>query len=199
MRDCCCQRATAARCSSGIPAPCRARCRIRPGPRPSRSARGWSPTRPAAGLRGTAQNLSYEGNYGYDACRMLRVFDVVTGRLRSFAAPPGTSGWVPSHGGYWSVSAIARSGPVLAAEAVVPPDRRGLARVFVLHLTGRPAPAGGRPVTRCLPAVRDGMVGPRLVAVLPGSRPAHVGVSGTDGEGAVVQDAVLSVRRDGHR
>jgi hypothetical protein len=86
---------------------------------------------------GTAQNLSYGGNYGYSACRMLRVYDVVTGRLRSFAAPPGTSGWVPVHGGYWSVSAIARSGAVLAAEAVVPPDSRGVARVFVLHLTGR--------------------------------------------------------------
>jgi hypothetical protein len=86
---------------------------------------------------GTAQNLSYGGNYGYSACRMLRVFDVVTGRLRSFAAPPGTSGWVPSHGGYWSVGAIARSGAVIAAEAVVPPDSRGVARVFVLPLTGR--------------------------------------------------------------
>ena len=59
------------------------------------------------------------------------------GRLRSFAAPAGTSGWVPSHGGYWSVGAISRSGAVLAAEAVVPPDSRGVARVFVLHLTGR--------------------------------------------------------------
>jgi hypothetical protein len=86
---------------------------------------------------GTAQNLSYGGNYGYSACRMLRVYDVVTGRLRSFAAPPGTSGWVPSHGGYWSVSAIARSGAVLAAGAVIPPDGRGVARTFVLHLTGR--------------------------------------------------------------
>jgi hypothetical protein len=86
---------------------------------------------------GTAQNLSYGGNYGYSACRMLRVYDVVTGRLRSFAAPAGTSGWVPSHGGYWSVGAIARSGTVLAAEAVVPPDSRGVARVFVLHLTRR--------------------------------------------------------------
>ncbi len=86
---------------------------------------------------GTAQNLSYGGNYGYSACRMLRVYDVVTGRLRSFAAPPGTSGWVPSHGGYWSVSAIARSGAVLAAGAVIPPDSRGVARTFVLHLTGR--------------------------------------------------------------
>jgi hypothetical protein len=86
---------------------------------------------------GTAQNLSYGGNYGYSACRMLRVYDVVTGRLRSFAAPPGTNGWVPSHGGYWSVSAIAHSGAVMAAEAVIPPDSRGLARVFVVHLTGR--------------------------------------------------------------
>jgi hypothetical protein len=89
----------------------------------------------------TAQDLSYDGGYGYSACRKLRVFDVITGTLRSFAAPLGTGGWVPSHGGdFWSVSAIARSGSVLAAEAVVPPDRRGVARVFVLHLTGRPRP-----------------------------------------------------------
>lgn len=89
----------------------------------------------------TAQDLSYDGGYGYSACRKLRVFDVVTGRLRSFAAPLGTGGWVPGHGGdFWSVSAIARSGSVLAAEAVVPPGRRGVARVFVLHLTGRPRP-----------------------------------------------------------
>jgi hypothetical protein len=90
------------------------------------------------GCRGesTAPELSYDGNYGYSACRTLRVFDVVTGRLRSFAAPSGTSGWVPSHGGYWSVSAIAQSGTVIAAEAVLPPDSRGVARVYVMHLAG---------------------------------------------------------------
>ena len=85
---------------------------------------------------GTAPDLSYGGNYGYSACRTLRVFEVATGRLWSFTAPPGTSGWVPSHGGYWSVSAIARSGRRIAAEAAVPPDSRGVARVFVLSLAG---------------------------------------------------------------
>lgn len=58
---------------------------------------------------GTSLYLSYGGNYGFSACRFMRVYDVVTGRLRSFAAPPGTIGWIPSHGGYWSASAIAPS------------------------------------------------------------------------------------------
>jgi hypothetical protein len=86
----------------------------------------------------TAQSLSYGGNFGYYACRTMRVFDVVTGRLRSFAAPPGTTGWAPTHGGNWgwSVSEIAPSGQMMAAEAVVPPDSQGIARVFILHLTG---------------------------------------------------------------
>jgi hypothetical protein len=87
----------------------------------------------------TAQSLSYGGNFGYYACRTLRVFDVVTGRLKSFTAPPGTTGWAPAHGGNWawSVSEIAPSGEMMAAEAVVPPASQGVARVFILHLTGR--------------------------------------------------------------
>jgi hypothetical protein len=86
----------------------------------------------------TAQNLSYGGNFGYYACRTLRVFDVVTGRLRSFAAPAGTAGWAPVHGGNWawSVSEIAPSGQMMAAEAVLPPESKGIARVFILHLAG---------------------------------------------------------------
>lgn len=89
--------------------------------------------------RSTAQSLSYGGNFGYYACRTLRVLDVVTGRLKSFAAPPGTTGWTPAHGGHWawSASEIAPSGKLMAAEAVVPPDSQGIARVFILHLTGR--------------------------------------------------------------
>jgi hypothetical protein len=77
-----------------------------------------------------AQDLSYGGNFGYYACRTLRVFDVVTGRLQSFAAPAGTTGWAPTHGGNWawSVSEIAPSGQMMAAEAVVPPDSQGTAR-----------------------------------------------------------------------
>src|ERR1700678_1517857 len=44
----------------------------------------------------TAQDLGYGGNFGYYACRILRVFNVVTGRLQSFAAPAGTTGWAPT-------------------------------------------------------------------------------------------------------
>ena len=86
----------------------------------------------------TAQNLPYGGNFAYYACRSLRVFDVGTGRLRSFAAPRGTRGWAPTHGGNWawSRSEIAPSGRMMAAEAVVAPGSQGIARVFVLHLTG---------------------------------------------------------------
>lgn len=86
----------------------------------------------------TAQSLSYGGNFGYYACRTMHVLDVVSGRLQSFAAPPGTAGWVPTHGGNWawSVSEIAPSGQLMAAAAVVPPDNRGIARQYILHLTG---------------------------------------------------------------
>ena len=90
----------------------------------------------------TAQSLSYEADAGFTVCRMLRVFDVVTGRLRSFAAPPGTVGWIANHGGFVNVSAIARSGTMMAADAVIPPDDHGRVRAFVLRLTGphrRPA------------------------------------------------------------
>jgi hypothetical protein len=84
----------------------------------------------------TAQSLSYEANAGFSVCRMLRVFDVITGRLRSFAAPPGTVGWIANHGGFVNVSAIARSGTMMAADAVIPPVGRGRVRAFVLRLTG---------------------------------------------------------------
>ena len=90
----------------------------------------------------TSPDLSYGGGFGYYACRTLRVFNVVTGKLLSFAAPPGTNGWVPGRGFDSSLSAVAPSGVLIAAKAVVPPDRRGITREFVLRLSGR-----GRRVT----------------------------------------------------
>ncbi len=91
----------------------------------------------------TAQSLNYGGNFGYYACRTLRVLDVVTGRLKTFATPPGTTGWTPTHGGNWawSASEISPSGQLMAAQAVLPPDSQGIARVFILHLTGPDARA----------------------------------------------------------
>ena len=88
---------------------------------------------------GTAQSLSQGGNFGYYACRTLRVLDVVTGNLESFPAPPGTTGWAPTHGGNWawSRSEIAPTGRMMAVQAVIPPDSQGITRVFVLHLTGQ--------------------------------------------------------------
>jgi hypothetical protein len=95
----------------------------------------------------TAPSLSYGGNFGYYACRTLRVFNVVTGRQQSFAAPPGTEGWAPTHGGNWawSASEIAPSGQMMAAQAVVPPDSHGITRAFILHLTGRDTQASAVP------------------------------------------------------
>ncbi len=92
---------------------------------------------------GTSPYLLYGGNYGYSACTTMRVFDVVTGRLRSFPAPPGTIGWVPSHGGYWSASAL--SSAMIAAKAVVAPASQGIAREFVLPVTGRDSRATAVP------------------------------------------------------
>jgi hypothetical protein len=87
----------------------------------------------------TAQNSVYAPNFAFYACRTLRVLDIGTGRLRSFPAPRGTRGWAPTHGGNWawSRSEIAPSGQLMAAEAVIAPVSKGIARVFVLHLTGQ--------------------------------------------------------------
>jgi hypothetical protein len=89
--------------------------------------------------------LSADANYGFSACRFMRVYDVVTGALRSFVAPPATIGWIPSHGGYWSASAIAPSGAVMAAEALIPPAGQGITREFVLQLSSGVRPATAVP------------------------------------------------------
>jgi hypothetical protein len=68
----------------------------------------------------TAPDAAYEPNAGYDACKMLRILNVMTGKLISFAAPPGTSGWVPN--GFNLVSAISPGNRMIAAYASARPQ-----------------------------------------------------------------------------
>jgi hypothetical protein len=83
-------------------------------------------------------------NDSYAACQVLRVFDVVTGRLLSFRAPPGTAGWIPL--GIGITKAIAPGGRLIAAYAATLPLGHGRNRLFVLRLGG----TGGAP--RAVPA-----------------------------------------------
>jgi hypothetical protein len=64
-----------------------------------------------------------------DRCQMLRIFNVVTGRLVSFPAPPGTAGWVPD--GFDLVSAISPGNQMMAAYAATRPKRKRQARLYV--------------------------------------------------------------------
>ena len=77
----------------------------------------------------------FEPNAGYRACSVLRVLHARTGRVVSFRAPAGTTGWVPPEFGL--ENPISPSGSMIAAESVVPAadDNRG--RLYVLRLAGR--------------------------------------------------------------
>jgi hypothetical protein len=70
----------------------------------------------------------------YEACSVLRVFDVVTARLLSFPAPPGTAGWMPSEIGV--THAIAPGGRMIAAYAATRPLGKGQDRLYVMRITG---------------------------------------------------------------
>jgi len=80
-------------------------------------------------IRETARNA---GSWGYDLCSTLGVFDVRTGQLRSFASPPGTTGWVPR--GFNSATAISPADAMIAAYAELPPRDEGRSRLYVLRL-----------------------------------------------------------------
>jgi hypothetical protein len=75
----------------------------------------------------------------YPTCQVLRVLDVVTGRVQSFGRPPGTAGWMPL--GIGVTQAIAPGDRMLAAYAATLPLGRGRDRLFVLRLGG----TGGAP------------------------------------------------------
>jgi hypothetical protein len=82
----------------------------------------------------TAPDAPQDPNAGYDACKVLRVLDVITGKLISFPAPPGTAGWVP--GGFNLVSAISHDDQMIAAYAAIRPQGAGQVRLYVMRIAG---------------------------------------------------------------
>ncbi|HEY6294292.1 MAG TPA: hypothetical protein VIX15_01390, partial [Streptosporangiaceae bacterium] len=84
----------------------------------------------------TAPNALFEANAGYDTCQVLRILDVVTGRLTSYAAPPGTAGWVPN--GFDIVSAISPGDKMIAAYAATRPQGQGAVRLYLVPI-GNPS------------------------------------------------------------
>jgi hypothetical protein len=89
----------------------------------------------------TAPDAPQAPDAGYDACQVLRVLDVVTGKLVSFPAPPGTAGWVPN--GFNLVSAISHDDQMIAAYAAIRPLGAGQVRLYVMRIagpSGRPMP-----------------------------------------------------------
>ena len=92
----------------------------------------------------TAPDAPQDPGAGYDTCRALQVLDVVTGKLISFPAPPGTAGWVPN--GFNLVSAISHDDQMIAAYAAIRPRGAGRVRLYVLRIAGpsrqaRPVPS----------------------------------------------------------
>ena len=71
----------------------------------------------------------------YDACRWLRIYDVITGRVLSLRTPPGTVGWVPPE--FNIEQPISPSNATVGAEAALPsaPGDRG--RLYTVQLNSR--------------------------------------------------------------
>ncbi len=82
----------------------------------------------------TTARDAHLANAGYRACKMLRVLNVVTGKLLAYTTPAGSSGWVPN--GFSTVSAISPGDHMIAAYAAVRPQGQGLVRLYVMRLGG---------------------------------------------------------------
>jgi hypothetical protein len=118
----------------------------------------------------TAADAAKDAGVGYLACATLRILNVVTGRLVSFAAPPGTAGWVPP--GFNRTSAISPAGQMIAAYAVARPQGAGRVRLYVMRLIGPRSQARAVPssVALLLPGTAWTAKGSWLLYQGPGGR-----------------------------
>ena len=103
----------------------------------------------ASALGATSLLVAYGTGCSPDGpCQMLRIFNVVTGRLVSFPAPPGTAGWVPNQ--FDLFSKISPDNQLIAAYAATQPLRKGRGRLYLIRLTSpsrraRAVPASAAP------------------------------------------------------
>jgi hypothetical protein len=94
-----------------------------------------------AGFGATARLVAYGTQCRWPAaarsysqqCRMLRAYDVVTGRLASVPAPPGTTAWAPYQ--FNRIFSIAPGNTMLAATAIRAPGARD-GHLYVVRLDG---------------------------------------------------------------
>jgi hypothetical protein len=139
--------------------------------------------------RETARRASLVGRAGYDICRTLRVFDVVTGQLMSFSAPAGTAGWRPNYL-FDDANPISPAGTMIAAYAKLggvvrdkkpgrggevkklPPQQQGRVRLYVLRLTGP------RHRVRAVPYSAQGLLGATMAWTPDGSWLLYQGPGG---------------------
>ena len=86
------------------------------------------------GLAVTPRLVAYgTGCHGWDLCAVLRVYDVVTGRLSSFVTPPGTAGWVVGDSGFISLTGVSPDQRMTVAYAAPRPPHHQ-ARLYVLGI-----------------------------------------------------------------
>ena len=71
----------------------------------------------------------------YEACRMLQIYDVITGRALSLRTPAGTVGWVPPE--FNLEQPIAPANAMLAAEAALPSAHQDRGRLYIVELSSR--------------------------------------------------------------
>ncbi len=143
-------------------------------PRPLPYSANWNDVF-AADARIVAYGTGCSYHEEIDACSELRVFDVVTGGLESFPAPPGTAGWVRS--GVHAIgmdNAISPRDTMIAAEALTSP-RRGQARLFVLPLGARHQEPAAVPSSV---AVTTGVITPMTTWSADGSWLFYQGLGG---------------------
>ena len=81
------------------------------------------------------RNRSGSASGSYDACRMLRIYNVVTGRVLSLRTPAGTAGWVPPE--FNLEQPISPGNAMVAAEAALPSAHQDRGRLYTVQLTSR--------------------------------------------------------------